>query len=97
MADNSPEITEVKAAKTPVKVTAPIFQDFKNTVDGRVWGSLTSQGQKIPVCSKCGSKRLCDTVEVEAGIMIATLRCPNDDPNCSFIQSHQPNKSPYRG
>jgi hypothetical protein len=97
-AENLPETEaklDLKGSKIPVKVANPIFRDFRNTVDGRIWGSLTSQGKQIPTCSKCGSKRLCESAEVNAGVMVAKLRCPNEDPNCSFVQSYVPNKSPY--
>ena len=88
------EKTETTPVQPTIKGTEPIFYNYKDTADGTIWGSLKSQGQKIPICTKCGSKRLVESAEVESGVVIAKLRCPNNDPNCSFVKDYTPNERP---
>jgi hypothetical protein len=72
----------------------PLYIDFNKTNDGVIWKATRSQGLGIPICPKCGSKRISEEIEVQNGITRAKLRCPNNLPDCTFIAQYIPPKFP---
>ena len=87
------KVTAEVTSNTSNKVVQPLV-DYSKTEDGEIWKNIQSQGRKYDVCTKCGHKRVVDDVYVKQGVTIATLRCPNNAPDCTFIQDYKPNNPP---